>query len=423
MKNLSFPTEVTFYPLEDKAVFSIANTGSRSLMLNFTFNEVVNWRNSIETMHILPEGESLEIDLTLHRLLVTEKKQVTEIAIYIPMAEQTIRIPVTIHSVLPERTSLNFNIVDATYDVVSDRIIAISAQPQNKLLAIHPATGETQEILLNSQPLSVHLNSELGQVAIGQTDRFTIVDLASFTIVRESQTEKDNYAVFMPNESWLFSTPEYAYLNRINLNTGEIKINSHYGLMRFKQHPFRENALLGSVMNLHPSMMDVYDISNGNFEKLYSSERGDDLRDVHDNFWLTRNKQLIVTRGKCVFTCSPVQEQDLQFVGMLSEGKVINSMVHTDRFSQIATITRYQNVWLPGNNDILFYSVPDFSVTGKIPVPVVNSQPGEPSEGFFIFTDKAQKRLYVLAADHFELFDATDWTLLDYNLEELFTIP
>ena len=422
MKNLSFPSEITFYPLEDKAVFSIANSGSRSLMLNFTFNEVVNWRNSTETMHILPEGESLEIDLTLHRLLVTEKKQVTEITIYVPMAEQTIRIPVTIHSVLPERTSLNFNIVDAAYDAVSDRIIAISGQPQNKLLAIHPATGGTQEILLNSEPLSLHLNADLGQVAVGQTDRFTIVDLATFAIVRESQTEKDNYAVFMPNDSWLFSTPEYAYLNQINLNTGEIKINSNYGLIQFKQHPFRENALLGSVMKLHPSMMDVYDISDGNFEKLYSSERGDDLRDVHDNFWLTRNKQLIITRGKCVFTCSAVQEQDLQFVGMLSEGKVINSMVHTDRFSQIATITRYQNVWLPGNNDILFYSAHDFSVTGKIPVPVVNPQPEGPSEGFFIFTDKAQKRLYVLAANHFELFDATDWTLLDYNLEELFTI-
>lgn len=423
MKNLTFPSEITFYPLEDKTVFSITNSGSRSLMLNFTFSEAVNWRNSIETMQVLPEGETLEIDLTLNRLLVAEKKQVTEITIYVPMSRQTIHIPVTIHSVLPEQTALDFNIVDAAYDAVSDRIIAISGQPQNRLLAIYPGTGVTQEILLNSQPLSMHVNTDLGQVVVGQTDRFTIVDLATFAIVRESKTEKDNYAVFMPNENWLFTTPEYAYLNRIDLNTGEIKINSRYGLMRFEHHPFRENALLGSVMNLHPSMMDVYDISNGNFEKIYSSERGDDLRDVHDNFWLTRNKQLIITRGKCVFTCSAVQEQDLQFVGMLSEGNVINSMVHTDRFSQIATITRYQNVWLPGNNDILFYSVHDFSVTGKIPVPVVNPQPEGPSEGFFIFTDKAQKRLYVLAADHFELFDAMNWTLLDYNLEELFTIP
>jgi hypothetical protein len=423
MKNLSFPSEIIFYPLEDEAKFSITNSGSRSLMLRFTFNELVNWRNSTETMQVLPEGETLEIDLKLNRLLITEENQVMEITIYVPIAEQTIHIPVTIHSVLPMQTPLNYNIVDAAYDDNSDRIIAISSQPQNKLLAIYPVSGETQEILLNSRPLSMHLSNELRKVVVGQTDRFTIVDLASFTIVTESQTEKDNYAVFMPNENWLFSTPEYAYLNRINLNTGEININSYYGLMRFEQHPFRENALLGSVMKLHPSMMDVYDISNENFEKLYSSERGDDLRDVHDNFWLTRNKQLIITRGKCVFTCSPVQEKDLQFVEMLSEGKVINSMVHTDRFSQIATITRYQNVWLPGENDILFYSVPNFSVTGKIPVPVVNPQPEGPSEGFFIFTDKAQKKLYVLAADHFELFDATSWTLLNYNLEKLFTIP
>ena len=32
-------------------------------------------------------------------------------------------------------------------------------------------------------------------------------------------------------------------------------------MIKLKPHPFRENALLGSVMNLHPSMMDVYDIT------------------------------------------------------------------------------------------------------------------------------------------------------------------
>ena len=179
MKNLTFPSEITFYQLEDETVLSITNSGSRSLMLNFTFDEIV----------------------------------------------------------------------------------AVSNHPRNILLAVYPATGQTKEVLLNSNPLSMHLSNALGKVVVGQTDRFTIVDLASFAIVKETQTDMDVSKVFMPNADWLFATPEYPYMRRININTGEITVNSRYGLIKLKQHPFRENALLGSVMNLHPSMMDVYDIT------------------------------------------------------------------------------------------------------------------------------------------------------------------
>ena len=419
---LTFPAEVIFGKLNDKADLVIGNASGKTLAVRLIFNEVVNYRNEIESNQILEAGGTLTLSLSLNRLLVDDELYSMNIEIHIATLGTAVQVPVLVHSALPQSFSLDYNITDAVYDETGNRILAISSRPENALLKIDPSTGEMQKIKLNSRPLSLYVNNQLQKVVIGQADRFSVIDLSTGVIVRERQTEFGINPVIMPDEKWIYAIRcDYGNFYKINLETDEVIYAGYTGPLKMELHPHLKNGILSSIIDTHPSTLDVYDASEMPENKLYSSLRVGDTRDIYDNFWITNDKKWIVSRGKCVFTCSADRNADLQYVKVLFDGKLINSMVHLSNYGKIITISR-QRLWFPDENLLVIYDDSELDILGKFPLPETNYNPGEEaySEGFFAFTDNAQKNLAVLVASSDVLSEDNKWTLLIYKTDDIF---
>ena len=424
-EHISFPAEVYFDKFDENVDLSISNSGSETLWLTITFNEVVNFRNEIETMQILQAGGILDLPLTLNRLMIDEELFQTKIQIYIPAIDRLVEVPVRVKSVLPEYINLDFNIIDAVYYENDNEIIAISTQPENTLLRIDPINGDIDKVPLNSKPLSLHVNADIQKAAIGQTDRYTVVDLNSNSITKESQTEISINPIFMPNEEWLYAIREdYSNLYVIDLLTGEATYENYSDHLKIEFHPHHENYLLINNTRVHPSLMEVYDFSNRSMSKLYESSRGDDERDVHGNFWITKDNNWIISKGRCLFTCSPNHEDDVNFVKMLDGGKFISSLCHLNNTGNIATINRNNRLGSSDENSIAFYDDSQFNLIGKFPLPVYysegSSEASESTEGKFIFRNNQQDKLFLLMTNDYITTEDNKWALLIYDTNKLF---
>lgn len=423
-EDLNFPDEIRFNKLTSEVILPITNLSSKSLFFTFTISEPLKYRMGEEFVYPVEAGETVELDLELDRQLITNENTSAKIEIYIHAIDKSVTIPVIIESVIPNTIQLGFDIIDAEYYEKEEKIVAISTYPENALLIIDPDNGTTQKIALDSKPLSFHLNSKIDKVAIGQQNQFTIIDLITKEIdirpfdIREGQ-------VFLFNDSMLLANKaSLSIKTSINLKTEETIEVGFHGNLKMKFHPHIENCVLATTIHQHPAKVSALDYSTFNLIELHSSIRKDDERDIHDNFWLTKNNDRIIAKGRGLFKCTP-NNDDLEFVKVINDGSYINACTHIDKFGKVVTINRYVlQPWHVDQNQIVIFDDTNFEMVGKFPIlnfPVtLHDENHYSTEGYFLFSNKQQSKLYALVTLGPSLVEGNKWKLLVYDTNKIF---
>lgn len=419
-----FPEEIRFDKFTSELEMPITNNSSKSLMVRLIFNEVVNNRMGNDWMVPIQAGETFKINLVVDRQLVTSDLYSMEIEVYIHAIDKSLQIPVVVESVRPQQIPLNFDILDADFNEKENKIIGISANPENALVVFNPENGEAQKVALNSKPLSFHYNSEIDKVVIAQQNQFSIIDLTTMELV-VTPFDIGPGQVFLFNDTMLYAA-QASISNRllINLKTQETTVSGFHGNLRMKFHPHLNNCVLASGINSYPSTIHTLDYSAFDLEEVHASARSGDEKDIHDNFWITNYNDRIIAKGRGLFKCTS-GEDDLDFVKVLEEGAYINAFAHLDQFNKIVTINRYSlQPGYPDQNNFVFYDDTSFEPNWKIPVPGFPAdlyyENHRSTEGFFLFTNSNQTKLYALVTLGTHLSEGNKWKLLVYETDEIF---
>jgi len=104
-----------------------------------------------------------------------------------------------------------------------------------------------------------------------------------------------------------------------------------------------ENYLYGVSYNSFPSDLHKFDLSNGVADYLYDSPYHGD-HEMSDNLWLSEDGDRIFTKGNSVFKTNTLRNNDLIYIGNLSNPSYINCLFHSKINDKIFVVNSSNNI-------------------------------------------------------------------------------
>ncbi|MBN1180899.1 MAG: hypothetical protein JXB49_01340 [Bacteroidales bacterium] len=262
--------------------------------------------------------------------------------------DKNVDIPIEIYNYTTNKTVLTFDIIDAEYDNVHDKIICISNTPYSSLRLINPENFSNDSILLNYPPTCISISPDSKKAVIGHEGHVTYFDLESKTIIRTIDIAWNISDIVINNNAWVyaFSDDEWgAY--RINLSNGITYSNDEHGLIykgtRVKLHPSGE-YIYAANNGLDPDDLEKYLVDQDTITYMYDSRYHGEYR-IDGDLWLTENGDRIISKTGYVFTTSELEDQDILYSGSLEQTTRIHSLCHSNIANRICAITMLVDDW------------------------------------------------------------------------------
>jgi hypothetical protein len=251
-----------------------------------------------------------------------------------------------------QTTALDFRPLAAEYSLALDRIVMISAGP-NQLHIYDPNANTDVTVALANTPLSLSVGPDGLHAAVAYSASVDYIALQSGTIER-------NYAVvvsggaynYLPGKvvlgaDYLYVVPGYGGpTSSINLSSGSVSTTSfNYG--SGGRYNSATKAIYALQNGLSPNDLNRYDVSGGPIAGVTDSVyHGDFL--MCGNVWFSPDEGRIYTGCGTAFKASTDTAKDRRYVGALSGLSTIQA------FSESAAIHRIAAV--PWATDVLYGS-------------------------------------------------------------------
>ncbi len=308
--------------------------------------------------------------------------------------------------------ALDFRILDAEYSTSLERIVAVSTTPQNRLHIYDPLQQTGVAVSLPITPRCVGVSPDGLTAAVGHDAWVTIVDLQSATVVNTFSVPAIAFDIVLASNGFAYVMPQvdqWVTIKCLNTATGAVT-DSTGGLIRaatkMRPHP-GGTAIYGADNGLSPSDIERYSIAGGTLQFQYDSPYHGDYGMCGD-LWITKDGLRIVTKCGNTFRSSPVQSEDMTYVGSLPG---VSNVAFADHSTQTAKILVIPS-GTTNDTKLRIHDAAFLALAGEVPLPRFPAGSSDfPSHGRFVFHDAASSRAFVVVQA-----DATSALILDSGI-------
>jgi hypothetical protein len=232
--------------------------------------------------------------------------------------------------------------VDAEYSDALERLITVSAAPDNTLTITNPTTGEQQAVPLSLAPTSLALSPDGKTAVVGHKHGVTHVNLQTASVLDfYDNIGFDVFDIALGANGIAYATPAnnlWGVLQSINLGTGQAQgsINVRQISGSYVQIAPSLNALYVLDMGLPSTLTDLFKTNLANPPVgLYDSPFNGDYDLGGSNakgFWLTEDGAYILTAGETLFRTSTSKDQDMLYQRSVSDNDndSTTTLLHAD---------------------------------------------------------------------------------------------
>lgn len=290
-------------------------------------------------------------------------------------------------------TNLSFGVTDAEFSKQLDRIVIVSASP-NQLHIYDPSTNTDTSVALPLAPTSVSVGPDGTHAAVGYNAYVSYVNLETAKIDKTYSVTADVLDVVLAGNGYIYAFPKYDQwesIRCIEIATGLEKNTNDWAIYagtKAKLHPSGK-YMYGADNGLSPSDIEKYDIQNGSAQVLYDSPYHGDYP-MGGDLWFSEDGLRIFVKSGYVFKSSEDQTQDMRYNGRLSGVNYIAGVDHSQEINQVAALVN-------DGQKVNLYDYEFLSYQSSITLPsfVVNNQ-NYAAYGKYIFFNNDGSHFYVI---------------------------
>jgi hypothetical protein len=300
---------------------------------------------------------------------------------------------------LPQQDS----IVDAEYDRVHDRIVAVTANA-NRLAVIDPVAHSVSPVDLNLAPHCVSVDPTGNTAVVGHNGWITVVDLNTATVTSVYPIACDVWDVVTAN-GWCHAYPvlnQWTNIFSMDLGNGQVTPNS--SIFEKTHAKLRPGSLqvYGISGVLSPSDLEKFDASGGPTVSLYDSPYHGDYP-MGGDLWMSDDGTHIFTEAGSVFQATDIQGTDMLYAGSVPGNGHIRQLDHSLAAGRICSIHAWYDWQLMAygydqqDTVIAFHADPYFTDMGSTVLPTAELDSAERRfHGLFCFFNSDGSSCHVL---------------------------
>ena len=300
---------------------------------------------------------------------------------------------------------LSYRVVDAEYSKQLDKIILVSAAP-NQLHIYDPnVRQDTAVVDLPLVPSSVSVGPDGLFAAVGHDAWISYVNLSSPRLEKTVSVQADVLDIVLAGNGYVYAFPrrdQWTHIRSVNIATGSDQPqtgNQIYAGTLGKLHP-GGRAMYGANNGLSPSDIEKYDISGGVARLLYDSPYHGDYPMCGD-LWIAEDGLRIFTKCGKVFRSSEVQTQDMTYNGALGEVAQVRHLSHSLVQRKVAVIPQaisFSSTPAANDTEVQIYGYEFLSFLGRNYLPSFRVESRSyPAHGRFVFFNSVGSKYFVVA--------------------------
>jgi hypothetical protein len=294
----------------------------------------------------------------------------------------------TVVDAIPGHERLEFDIIDAEFDTVHNRHVVVTANPDG-IATIDAGTNAIRHVQTPLPGACVSISPDGTQAVVGHDARLTKVNLAAMTTTTAAVT-CDIFDIVHGGNGFAYCFPRFdqsVQIHCIDLATG-IETYSERSIWQqtfAKRHP-SGIFIYGADYGLR---LQKYDISSGTAGLLYNSSYCGDY--VDGNLWISEDGTRLFARSGNIFTSSPVQAQDMQYIDRFSNTTSVTSLDTSAEMGIIALTPATPTT-------VQFYDGTDLSYQQDLPLPTFTAIDAttHAGHGRYLFFDAPGTTCHVL---------------------------
>jgi uncharacterized protein (TIGR03437 family) len=298
--------------------------------------------------------------------------------------------------------SLNFEVVDAQYSRGLDRVIMVSAAP-NQLIVYDPFEQQiTGTVPLPLPPSNVSISPDGLHTAVGHNAWISYIDLTKPTLVKTIAIACDVLEALIGGGDYIYALPRRDQWTKIyvaQISTGADVTPSNYYLFYAGTLGRITNdgtTLYAAQNGLSPDHMQRFDVSSGAPKYQYDWQYHGTYY-TGGNLWFSEDNQRIFARSGSVFRISSAQSLDMTYNGQLSGP--INSVAHSTFVNRVFALPSTGGSYYTAapQSEIDLYDYQFLASTGKLILPHIgNNGKSYAYFGQYVFTTNDGKNVVVI---------------------------
>lgn len=318
---------------------------------------------------------------------------------------------VCLNSYVVAQNRLSFRPIEAEYSMALDRIILISASP-NELHVFDPVTRTDQAVALPASPLNLSVSPNGLFAAVGHDGSVSYINLSTRSLQRTYTVNRRVERIAL-GSNWLHVMPSYSgSVVSVNVATGAItEVNFVYS-QGGRMHP-SERAIYSTRDGTSPNDIERYDTSTGPITGHTDSPYHGDYN-FCGGIWYSPDGNRIYTGCGSVARYSTDPQQDMTFLAYLPGVGQIRSLVESAPAGKIALIPAAQSYFATQTDEeVRLYASANFKELGRFQLPKFTSGSNAyAAHGKWVFISSTGASLYAISQA-----DSTSGFLNDYAIQ------
>jgi uncharacterized protein (TIGR03437 family) len=290
---------------------------------------------------------------------------------------------------------LSFNVVDAWYSTALDRIIAVSASP-DELHIYNPLTQEEQRVVLVMPPLSVSVAPDGLHAAVGHDGWISYVDLQAASVLKVFQIVSDVQHVLLAGNGYIYGFPARDWSDIFSLEISNGNVTGTSAIYEGRIPRLEPNGKYFYASG--DQWFSKWDITNG----VAVSVEDEPGATLGFGLWLFQDGSHIIGANGQVYTSSDTPSQDAQYTGSFpSVGNLTwaanSSILNSTALIPNGSFNSQPGNSQPGDNEVLFFGDAYLGAAGALPLPQFSAGgKSYTGHGLFLFWNSAGTSLYAI---------------------------
>lgn len=318
---------------------------------------------------------------------------------------------------------LPFDIIDAAFDYNTQKIIAVSENP-NRLHIIDPQTESIESLNLQLEPYCLAINESASYAVVGHDAFFSYVNLQTLEVENTFAISVKAYDILLSENGYVYTFPDdnvYALDGfssfELATETETISIGGQ-GNRRFKVclHP-ANNSVYGIDGAHTPRDVFKFDISINPPAFLYDSPYHGDYY-FGSNVWVTKNGAKIFT-NYTILNSTEDPETDLLYAGSIMNNTYMATFDDAPDVNRFVGIMAEENWTYENYNSMVLFSLDYHNPlqTYDLPLYILDSKATYNPVGRFVFLKQNGLKAWVLQQAEESYPYEDDWAVVIINIE------
>jgi uncharacterized protein (TIGR03437 family) len=290
---------------------------------------------------------------------------------------------------------LGYNVVDAAYDKAHDKIILVSANP-DELHIYDPSAKSEQTVPLALPPFCLSVRPDGLYAAVGHDGWVSYVNLQTATVEKVVQVVTDVHHIVLAGNGYIYLFPARDWSDIYSLEVSSGTVTGANAIYNGRVPRLYAN---GKYLYVGGNWFSKWDISQG-VAKIVNASSSFSVQTC-GNLWLTEDGRRAFTACAKAYTTSEIPDQDVQYNGTLSSATSV-VWANESTQQQATAVIPASNTFASGtlqadDTQVQIYGDAFLGYNGAIPLPqfTVDGKPFA-GHGRFVFWNKAATALYAI---------------------------